>query len=65
MPKKNLYLCVTNDEYELPIAVEDSPTELAFKLGVNRHTILNGISRYNRGEIKGIYRRVEVELEDE
>lgn len=63
--KKNLYLCVTNDEYELPIAVEDSPTELALKMGANRHTILCAIASYNRGKRRGRYRRVEVEWEEE
>ena len=62
---KKLYLLVNQDEYELPIAVEDSPTELAIKMGANRHTILCAIASYNRGERRGRYRRVEVEWKEE
>ena len=31
-----LYMAVTNDEYELPVAVADSKTELANMTGISR-----------------------------
>lgn len=34
-----LYICVTKDKYRLPIAVADSPTELAEMLGVHRTSV--------------------------
>ena len=42
-PEKYLYMKVTADEYELPIAVADSVGELARMLGVYPSGILAGI----------------------
>ena len=36
---KNLYIACTNDEYELPIAVADTATELAQMVGVTRDSL--------------------------
>lgn len=36
MSKKKLWMKVTNDEYELPLAVTESAAELARMVGVNR-----------------------------
>lgn len=36
---KNLYIACTNDEYELPIAVADTATELAQMVGVTRGSL--------------------------
>lgn len=36
-----LYMAVTQDKYELPICVADSPYELAEKLGINVTNILH------------------------
>lgn len=51
-----LYMKTTTDKYELPLIVEDSPTKLAYKLGLNRHSVATMCSKQLSG-----YHRVEVE----
>ncbi|MCR5404325.1 MAG: hypothetical protein K6E91_10995 [Butyrivibrio sp.] len=51
-----LYIKVSNDKYELPIAVEDSPTKLAQKLGLERSSVATMCSKQING-----YHRVEAE----
>lgn len=53
-----LFLRVTLDKYELPIAVAESKKELARILGLTRQTVLTYYKRNQRGFI-------EVEVEDE
>ena len=53
-----LFLRVTLDKYELPIAVAESKKELARILGLTRQTVLTYYARNQRGFI-------EVEVEDE
>lgn len=53
-----LYMKTTTDEYELPIAVEDSPTALAKKLGIDRNSISSMCSKGVCG-----YYKIEVEPE--
>lgn len=55
-----LYVKVTDDKYELPIAVADSAGELAKMLGVKKNTVLTKISHGKQG-IRTTYHRVEVE----
>lgn len=40
-----LYMKVTKDKYELPIAVAESPRELAEMLGTTRQNVLSCISK--------------------
>ena len=56
--KEFLYLAVTNDKYELPIAVADSASELAKMLGLSVYTIYTGICR----EAKNARKIVKVEV---
>lgn len=59
-----LYLRVTNDEYELPMAVADSPSELAIMLGLKRQTLWSIFSRVRKGEYRyKIYQIVEIDEE--
>ena len=59
-----LYLRVTKDKYELPVAVADSPRELAQMTGVSRASILSTLSHVKAGQIRNsIYKMVEVEDE--
>lgn len=61
-----LYLRVTNDEYELPMAVADSPSELAVMLGLKRQTLWSIFSRVRKGEYRyKIYQIVEIDEEVE
>lgn len=50
----------TTDKYELPIAVEDSPSKLAEKLGYKPHSVATQCSKDRCG-----YHRIEVDEEDE
>lgn len=47
-----LWLKVTNDKYELPIAVGGTAQELADMLGITDNVIHSTISHYNKGRIK-------------
>lgn len=51
-----LYMKCTNDIYELPLAVADSPGELASMLGQKKGSVLSSISTHRGG-----FHRVEVE----
>lgn len=56
-----IYMLVTRDEYELPIAVADNPKDLAIMLGTTVNVVQSSISHHRAGWI-----RVETEeAEDE
>lgn len=59
-----LYLKVTKDRYELPLAVADSPRELAKMIGVSRDTINTALSKVKAGEVRNSTYKI-VEVEDE
>ena len=48
MSKKYLYIAVSLDEYELPIAVAESVPELARMMGTTVNVINSSISRKTR-----------------
>ena len=53
---------VTRDKYELPVAVADTETELARKVGVKRSSIHGAIANAKRrNQSRCIYVRVPVE----
>lgn len=47
-----LYMMTTSDKYELPLAVADSPHELAEMVGVSYQRVYNGMYQSNNGRIK-------------
>ena len=55
-----IFMKVTRDEYELPVAVADSKSELARIVGVRPSSVSHGL---NQGWKKSSY--VEVEVDDE
>ena len=55
-----LYIKSTGDDLDLPVAVAESPTELARMIGTNRDVVLSSIAHKRKG-----WARVEVEDEDE
>lgn len=59
MSKKYLYIAVSLDEYELPIAVADNVPELARMMGTTVNVINSSISRKMRR-----YKKVE-KIEEE
>ena len=59
---KVLWLEVTKDKYELPLAVADTQSELAKMRGTTKEKIRTSYSKYKLGIAKSCkYRRVEVE----
>ena len=62
--KKKLYLYVSDDEYELPLVVEETATELARKTGKTPDAVYSGISHEMHGGPHSRFKKVEVE-EDE
>lgn len=62
-----VYMKVTRDKYELPIAIADTVGELARMTGASKETIFSNISHQKRGSIrKGSFKRVDIgELEEE
>lgn len=59
-----LYMKVTKDKYEFPVAIADSAAELARMVGVKTQTVQSCICRTKPGENCG-YFKVKVEDEDE
>lgn len=64
-----LYMAVTSDKYELPIAIEESTSMLAKKLGRSRKGVSEEFSRLKKdqricsGKNRGyILRKVQVDL---
>lgn len=63
-----VYMKVTGDKYELPIAIADSPKELAEMVGVKANSISSQITRAEKGYLKvgkALYHRVEIGRVDE
>lgn len=61
---KRLWMKVTNDKYELPLAVAESIAELARMTGTTRNS-LNSIFCRNRKGLKASKHYVEVIIDDE
>jgi ribosomal protein L7Ae-like RNA K-turn-binding protein len=58
---KVLYLKVTRDKYELPLAVAEGATELAEMCGVTTNAVISGIWKEKRKGIRSCYKRIEIE----
>lgn len=57
--KQTLYMLVTRDKYELPIAVATTQKELAEMIGMHPSSIAYGLHTQTTGILK-----IEVELEE-
>lgn len=55
---------MTNDKYELPVAVADTAAELARMVGIKPESIYSIISRERHGLRHSVYREVEINDED-
>ena len=60
-----LYIKVTSDEYELPLAVGDTVRELAKMLGVKSDSIYSQMSHSKHNGYFCSYQKIEVDDEDE
>ncbi len=59
---KTIWMLVTRDEYELPLAVANSAEELARITGKSANTIKSSAGKYKKGLLKTCsYRRVDLE----
>lgn len=59
-----LYLAISQDKYELPIALSDTAVGLARMLGSYPSTISSHITLYNQGKIKK-QKYIKVEVDDD
>lgn len=59
--KRKLWLLVTSDEYELPLAVADSAGQLARLLKVKPQTIRKQVCNARRRGINSHYKVIEIE----
>lgn len=59
-----LYMKVSKDKYELPLAIADNAQELASMCGVTVGTIFSQISRSKTGR-RSPYHKVEIEEDDD
>ena len=59
-----LYMAVTADKYEIPLAVATNAEELSRMTGYSRTTIVSSISKRLNGKIRGI-KFVKVEESEE
>lgn len=61
-----VWMKVTRDKYELPIAVADSASELAKMCGVSEQSVLSAICRKKAGKLKKTtYFKIEIETMNE
>lgn len=59
--KKYLWLMVTKDKYQLPLAVADTAEELGQMVGVSRTTIIKSVTHRKKSR----YIRICIDEEDE
>ena len=53
MAGKYFWLAITTDEYELPLAVAESPKELGQLFGLSKETIKSAVKRNSDGSVSG------------
>ena len=59
-----VWMVVTKDEYELPVAIADTAKELARICGVSNRTVISGALRSKSGKVKKS-RYIKVEIDDD
>ena len=63
--QKYIYLCVTRDRFELPVAVTDTLQEMADIMGVGKANVSHSILRGERLGVRSRYVRVPLETNEE
>ena len=58
-----LWLKVTHDKYEFPLAIADSPKQLAEMVGTTKAAVVSGACHFRHGRAWSCYRKVEIEDE--
>lgn len=64
MSKKKLWMKVTDDKYELPLAVAESAADLARMVGIKPASLYSILSRDRHGKLHSSYREVEIDDEN-
>lgn len=59
-----IYMKVTNDKYEHPIAIADTQRELAEMLGVTKNCIASSLFYARQGRNKSVYKEVDIGDDD-
>ena len=59
-----VWILVTKDEFELPVAIADTAKELARICGVSNRTVISGALRNKSGKVKKS-RYIKVEIDDD
>ncbi len=61
-----VWMQVTRDKYELPVAVADTAVELARIVGTNSNNVRSAVAHVNRGDKKwSRFVRVEIDENDQ
>lgn len=63
--KRNVWMEVTRDQYELPVRVANSAKELASLAGTTLSNVMSGACRGKKGLYKSRFVKVEVDMEEE
>lgn len=58
-----VYMRVTDDEYELPVAIADTQADLARMVGVGTNTVCSALYKVRKWGQRSVYK--EVEIDDE
>ena len=58
MDNRYIYMLVTQDEYELPLDIDTSPTKLGKRHGSTGKAVRAGAYYTERGQRKSMWRRV-------
>ena len=61
---RNIWMKVSNDEFELPVAMGDTAADLAKECGVTEASIYSSMSKARHGIRKTLYRKVRIDLDD-
>ena len=59
-----IWMAVTPDEYELPMAVADTASELSIILGLKKHSVTELYHKHNKGILKQYDKYKIVKVED-
>ena len=62
--KKYLWVLVSDDEYELPLIVADSSTELSRICGLSERSVASAVYNCEKNGYNCRYKRVEMEWSD-
>lgn len=60
-----VYMAVTNDKYELPLAIGDNMSDIARTMGVDRSCVCKQIKGAVKGKYKKRFKFVRVYVEDD